>query len=163
MIPDKRVPTFSYDARDFKFAVKSWDETESPLDDLLQRTWRQAEEAKVFRYTLNIRSSKTLRGRYKFLAQLNPDRARYRRMPQSIMSMSQPFSSTGFNFTKLTPQEILFDVGNGDGNDIVAINASPLEQNHSLLLTERFKCLPQVMTEHSLRKAIELCLLSSSW
>jgi len=77
--------------------------------------------------------------------------------------MLQSFNSVGFNFTKLTQQEILFDVGNGDTNDIVAINVSPLEQNHCLLLTEYLKCLPQIMTEYSLRKVIELCLLSNSW
>lgn len=77
--------------------------------------------------------------------------------------MSQPFSSTDFNFTKLKQPEILFDIGNGDGNDIVAINISPLEQCHSLLITERSKCLPQIMTKYSLRKAVELYLLSNSW
>lgn len=77
--------------------------------------------------------------------------------------MSQPFDPNRFNFTKLAHQEILFDVGNSDTNDVIAINVSPLEQGHCLLLTERFKCLPQVMTKHSLRKAIELLLLSNSW
>lgn len=77
--------------------------------------------------------------------------------------MLQSFNSIGFNFTKLTQQEILFDIGNGDTNDIVAINASPLEHGHCLVLTERLKCLPQVMTEYSLYKVIELCLLSNSW
>lgn len=77
--------------------------------------------------------------------------------------MLQSFNSAGFNFTKLSQQEILFDFGNGDTNDIVAINASPLEQGHCLVLTERLKCLPQVMTEYSLRKVIELYLLSNSW
>lgn len=77
--------------------------------------------------------------------------------------MVQPFKHTDFNFTKLSQQEILFDIGNGDTNDVVAINASPLEQGHCLLLTERMKCLPQIITEYSLRKAVELCLLSNSW
>lgn len=95
--------------------------------------------------------------------QLNPDRAQSRRAPESITSMLQPFSPIGFNFTKLTQQEILFDIGNGDTNDIIAINASPLEQSHCLLLTERLKCLPQIMTEYSLHKVLELCLLSKSW
>lgn len=77
--------------------------------------------------------------------------------------MLQPFNSIGFNFTKLTQQEILFDIGNGDTNDIVAINASPLEQGHCLVLVECLKCLPQIMTEYSLYKVTELCLLSNSW
>lgn len=92
--------------------------------------------------------------------QLNPDRAQYRRAPESITSTAQSFSSTRFNFTKLTQQEILFDIGNGD---TIAINASPLEQSHCLFLADRLKCLPQIMTEYSLRKVIELCLLSNSW
>lgn len=94
---------------------------------------------------------------------MNPDRGLNRRIPESIVSMSQPFTPISFNFTKLSQQEILLDIGNGDANDIIAINASPLEQFHCLLLTERLKCLPQVMTEYSLRKAVELCLLSNSW
>lgn len=77
--------------------------------------------------------------------------------------MLQPFNSIVFNFTKLAQQEILFDIGNGDTNDIVAINSSPLEQGHCLVLTERLKCLPQIMTEYSLHKVTELCLLSNSW
>lgn len=77
--------------------------------------------------------------------------------------MLQPFNSIGFNFTKLRQQEILFDIGNGDTNDIVAINSSPLEHSHCLVLVERLKCLPQIMTEYSLYKVTELCLLSNSW
>ncbi|XP_032670492.1 GDP-D-glucose phosphorylase 1 isoform X2 [Odontomachus brunneus] len=76
--------------------------------------------------------------------------------------MSQPFSLTGFNFTKLKQPEMLLDIGNGDSNNILAINDSPLEWCHSLLIMERSKCLPQIMTECSLHKAIELCLLSNS-
>nr|XP_012217504.1 PREDICTED: GDP-D-glucose phosphorylase 1-like isoform X4 [Linepithema humile] len=128
-----------------------------------QKTWKQAEEIKAFRYILNIRSSKILKGKYRFLAQLNPDRGQCKRTPELITSMVQPFKHMGFNFTKLLQQEILFDIGNGDANDVVAINASPLEQGHCLLLTERMKCLPQVITEYSLHKAVELCLLSNSW
>ncbi|KAL6444083.1 hypothetical protein ACFW04_001792 [Cataglyphis niger] len=163
MLSHKQIPTFFYDAKDFNIAVKLYKEQESLFDNVLQQTWKQAEEMKAFRYILNIRSSKSLKGKYKFLAQLNPDRAQYRRTPESITSMLQSFNSTGFNFTKLTQQEILFDIGNGDTNDIIAINASPLEQGHCLVLTERLKCLPQVMTEYSLYKVVELCLLSNSW
>ncbi|XP_011692440.1 PREDICTED: GDP-D-glucose phosphorylase 1 isoform X2 [Wasmannia auropunctata] len=160
MFSNKQITTFVYDARDFNFVVNSREENESSFDIILRRTWKQAEEVKAFRYILNIRDSKILKGKYRFLVQLNPDRTQCRRAPELITSMSQPFSSVRFNFTKLTQQEILFDVGNGD---TVAINASPLEQNHCLLLTERSKCLPQVMTEYSLCKVIELCLLSNSW
>lgn len=155
--------TFSYNTKDFNFTVKLCEEAEASFDKILQKTWKQAEEMKAFRYILNIRSNKTLKGKYKYLIQLNPDRVQCRRAPELITSMLQPFNDVGFNFTKLSQQEILFDVGNGDLNDVVAINNSPLEECHCLLLTERMKCLPQIMTEYSLRKAIEMCLLSNSW
>lgn len=163
MSSNKQTTTFVYDTKDFNFVVDSREENESSFDKILRQTWKQAEEIKAFRYILNIRDSKILNGNYKLLAQLNPDRAERRRVPASVTSMSQSFSSTGFNFTKLKQQEILFDVGNGDTNDIIAINDSPLEQNHCLLLAERLKCLPQIMTEYSLHKVIELFLLSNSW
>ncbi|XP_029160066.1 GDP-D-glucose phosphorylase 1 [Nylanderia fulva] len=163
MLSHKQIPIFSYESKDFNFVVKLYEEKESLFDNILQQTWKQAEKAKAFRYTLNIRSNKSLKGRYRFLVQLNPERAECRRVPESITSMLQSFDSTRFNFTNLTQQEILFDIGDGDTNDIVAINASPLEEGHCLVLLERLKCLPQVMTEYSLRKVVELCLLSSSW
>ncbi|XP_011261105.1 GDP-D-glucose phosphorylase 1 isoform X2 [Camponotus floridanus] len=163
MLSHRQIPTFFYDAKDFNIIIKLNKEQESQFDNILQQTWKQAEEAKAFRYILNIRSSKSLKGEYRFLAQLNPERAQCRRAPESVTSMLQPFNSIGFNFTKLAQQEILFDIGNGDTNDIIAINASPLEQGHCLVLTERLKCLPQIMTEYSLYKVTELCLLSNSW
>ncbi|XP_039308424.1 GDP-D-glucose phosphorylase 1 [Solenopsis invicta] len=163
MFSHKQITTFVYNTKDFNFVVNSYEKNESSFDNVLKHTWKQAEEMKAFRYILNIKDYKILKGKYRFLAQLNPDRAQNRRAAESITSTLQPFSSIGFNFTKLTQQEILFDVGNGDTNNIVAINASPLEQNHCLLLIERLKCLPQIMTEYSLHKVLELCLLSNSW
>lgn len=76
--------------------------------------------------------------------------------------MLQPFDQRCFNFTQLTQQEILFNIGKNDTNDIIAINVSPLGKCHCLLVTERLKCLPQIITKYSLHKAIELCLLSNS-
>ncbi|KAL6267355.1 hypothetical protein P5V15_000430 [Pogonomyrmex californicus] len=163
MFSYEQITTFVYNTKNFNFAIKLYERDESSLDRLLRQKWKQAEEVKASRYILNIRDSKILEGKYRFLMQLNPDRSQKRRDPELITSVLQPFNSIGFNFTKLTQQEILFDIGNGDTNDIIAINASPLEQGHCLVLTERLKCLPQIMTEYSLRKVIELFLLSNTW
>jgi len=76
MISDKQILLFSYDARNFNFIVKSCDENESSFDNILRQTWRQAEKAKAFRYTLNIESSKTLRGKYRFLTQVLINKSR---------------------------------------------------------------------------------------
>lgn len=61
--------TFFYDAKDFNFIV-NFEENGSPLDNRLQQKWKYAEKVKAFRYVLNIRSSKILKGRYKFLVQV---------------------------------------------------------------------------------------------
>lgn len=65
-----QISTFVYDTKDFNFSVKLHEETEVPFDNILQRKWKEAEEAKIIRYTLNIRDSKILKGKYKFLAQV---------------------------------------------------------------------------------------------
>ena len=76
--------------------------------------------------------------------------------------MSQPFDATGFNFTKLPAREIVLDIGDGSGNDVIAVNVSPIEWRHFLFLPERFKCSTQKMKESCLIKALELILLSNS-
>lgn len=76
--------------------------------------------------------------------------------------MSQPFNANEFNFTNVSGGEILVDIGNGDGNDVIIINDSPFAWGHCLLVVERFKCLPQSITEYSLQKAIDIILLSQS-
>lgn len=72
MLSHKQMFTFLYNQKDFNFVVKSCEEYESSFDNILWQKWKQAEVAKVFRYTLNIRNSKTLLGKYKFLAQVSP-------------------------------------------------------------------------------------------
>lgn len=70
MLSHRQIPTFFYDAKDFNIIIKLDKEQESQFDNILQQTWKQAEEAKTFRYILNIRSSKSLKGKYRFLAQV---------------------------------------------------------------------------------------------
>lgn len=96
------------------------------------------------------------------LFQLNVNRASKRRKPEDISSISQPFDASRFNFNEISEKEILFDVESGDGNNVIAINVSPIEWGHCLLLTDRFQNLPQKMTQFSLRKALELLMMSNS-
>lgn len=49
-----------------------------------------------------------------------------------------------------------------DTNDILAINASPLGDYHSLILPKIDCKLPQVINEYTLNIAIQLLLLSAS-
>lgn len=94
--------------------------------------------------------------------QLNTDRGNKRRSPENITSMMQLFDEKMFNFTQLTHEETIMDLNNGDGDDIIAVNLSPMEYCHSLLLPHRNRRLPQIVTKYSLYKAIEMFSLSSS-
>ncbi|KZC09338.1 GDP-D-glucose phosphorylase 1 [Dufourea novaeangliae] len=127
------------------------------FDRTLKEKWEDAKKKGVFRYILNIKNSKFLTGKYQFLAQLNTDRGHKRRFPQSIISLTQPFDEKCFNFTHLPPEEKVIDLNE---DDIIAINVSPIEYCHSLLIPERCKQLPQVVTKYSLYKALDIFLLS---
>ncbi|KAG7188397.1 hypothetical protein KM043_008047 [Ampulex compressa] len=156
------LPVLSYGPQDFHFSIDEDTVKYSTFDTLLMEKWYAAEQENVLRYTLNVKNVKRLEGEYQFLMQLNLDRVRNRRPPEHILSTNQPFDPVQFNFTKIPQKEILFDLGNGDGNDVVAVNVSPIEHGHCLLLMGRLKESPQVATRHSIRKALHLLLLSSS-
>ncbi|KAF7395633.1 hypothetical protein HZH68_009683 [Vespula germanica] len=142
--------------------MDSGKENESEFDIKLKQAWEKAQKDKVFRYVLNISNWRVLEGPYKLLAQLNPDRAFRRRTPEHITTMLQPFDSTKFNFTRLPESEIMFKIQNEGYSDIIAVNVSPIEWCHSLIIIKYLQCLPQSITQYSLQKAIEILLLSSS-
>lgn len=93
---------------------------------------------------------------------MNINRATKRRKPEEMMSMFKPFDPNSFNFTKISNKEVLLDIGSGNSEDVISVNDSPILWSHSLLLPQRFKCLPQQATQYSFQKAIEILLLSSS-
>jgi len=70
MFSNRQIITFVYDTKDFNFVVNSSKKNESLFDSVLQQTWKQAEKIKVFRYILNIKDSKILKGKYRFLVQV---------------------------------------------------------------------------------------------
>ncbi|KAG8041497.1 hypothetical protein G9C98_002790 [Cotesia typhae] len=151
---------FNYKQEDFIFEIK--EPGESEFDRLIIEKWKQAEDNNILRYKLVINKEKRLSGKYNFLMQLNLDRAQNRRTPENITSIKQPFDPTRFNFTKIPEEEIIIDLSNGQGNDVIAVNVSPFAYGHVLFLSDRLKCLPQVLTKRSLAQIIQLFLLSKS-
>ncbi|CAK9832969.1 GDP-D-glucose phosphorylase 1 [Anthophora retusa] len=138
------------------------EDKKSSFDSTLTKAWEEAQKNGLFRYVLNIQDTKILDGKYKFLVQLNIDRGYNRRCPENITSMKQPFNENQFNFTKLAPEEQIMNLNSTNEEDVIAINVSPMEYCHSLLLPQKYKQLPQVVTKYSLYKAVELFSLSSS-
>ena len=83
-------------------------------------------------------------------------------------SIKEPFSHLRFNFTKLLPQEILYQMrcidkpyseDVPDSNHIIAINDRPLERGHTLIIPSLDKCHPQVLSALAIRIATDLMLL----
>ncbi|NXT18495.1 GDPP1 phosphorylase, partial [Syrrhaptes paradoxus] len=78
-------------------------------------------------------------GPMRLVAQLNVQRGTERRPPQPFRSLRQPFDPGAFNFTCLRPAELLLRLRRAGGSGgpaplLVAINDSPLERGHVLLL-----------------------------
>ncbi|XP_042329075.1 GDP-D-glucose phosphorylase 1 [Sceloporus undulatus] len=139
----------------------------SPFDRLLQRSWRDRLERGLFRYPLRELRTRVLAGPVGFVAQLNVERGLERRAPQKIQSVRQSFDPQQFNFTKIRPEEVLFCLARGcrpgapSRRVLVAINVSPLEFGHVLLLPDPALALPQILTPEALRFGLEAVLLSA--
>uniref|UniRef100_A0A1B6JDW4 GDP-D-glucose phosphorylase 1 n=2 Tax=Homalodisca liturata TaxID=320908 RepID=A0A1B6JDW4_9HEMI len=157
---------YEYSEADFVY-ITQWNSDEmTHFDELVKNKWHTMhEEGGYFRYRLKMDGSKVLPGKYKYLAQLNLNRALHRRKPIDMQSMQQKFDKHIFNFTKMDKREILFEILNKNrqhkGN-YFAINVSPLELGHCLFLPAMYSCLPQVVTADGLLAAIELFLLTKS-
>ncbi|XP_038074836.1 GDP-D-glucose phosphorylase 1-like [Patiria miniata] len=152
----------------------------STFDRLLRSKWDAAVELGCFRYRIDELQTKILPGPRKIVAQLNIKRAIERRKPQKMTHISQPFNPDIFNFTKVNPKEVLFELcPERDTSDSVTdetplcngvtesqhhsvlINVSPLEYCNILLVPKRYQCIPQVLTEDAILLALEAVLLSA--
>ncbi|XP_073954327.1 GDP-D-glucose phosphorylase 1 isoform X2 [Choristoneura fumiferana] len=128
---------------------------------LLKIRWDEVySEPDVFRYKINNLREKIID--YKYILLLNKDRGFKRRTPEFIADIRQPFDSEKFNFSKVSPKEILFEMRKTDSNNIhtFLVNVSPISQYHTLLCPSVNLCLPQVVTEDSLKLAIEVKFLA---
>nr|XP_056721741.1 LOW QUALITY PROTEIN: GDP-D-glucose phosphorylase 1 [Euleptes europaea] len=166
--PGAGAEVFAYTPADFVRQGAAWaggGGAPSPFDVALQRGWADRVARGLFRYRLGELRTRLLPGPAGFVAQLNPRRGWDRRPPQEARSVRQPFDPRRFNFTRLRPGEVLFALAprhrpRGPPPVLVAINVSPLEQGHVLLLPEPGRGLPQVLTAEALLAGLEALLLS---
>ncbi|KAM7104067.1 LOW QUALITY PROTEIN: GDP-D-glucose phosphorylase 1 [Ciconia maguari] len=165
---------FVYGEEDFVLQGAGWGgepgSAPSRFDRALLAGWSDRMERGLFRYRLGPLPTRVLPGPMRLVAQLNVQRGAERRPPQAIRSLRQPFDPRAFNFTRLRPGEVLLRLrraGGGGGGPappdplLVAINASPLERGHVLLLPEPARGLPQALTAPLLRGGLEAALLSA--
>lgn len=160
---------FVYGEEDFILGGAGWEgepgSAPSRFDRALLESWDDRMERGLFRYRLGPLPARLLPGPLGLSAQLNVQRGTERRPPQPVLSLRPPFDPAAFNFTRLRPGELLLRLRRrGPAAPeplLVAINASPLERGHVLLLPEPARALPQALTAPVLRGALEAALLSA--
>ncbi|KAK7878206.1 hypothetical protein WMY93_031158 [Mugilogobius chulae] len=168
------VPQFVYSCDDFLLHVqRSGDLTKqepAPFDSLLQNGWTERMDKGLFRYKLNDLQTRVLPGSCGYVAQLNIQRGVERRKPQEILSIQQEFNDKQFNFNKINPAEIIFEMTkcvksanhlNVPSKMLVLVNVSPLEFGHCLFVPDPLQCYPQILTKFAIEVGIESVLLSS--
>nr|CAB3248678.1 GDP-D-glucose phosphorylase 1 [Phallusia mammillata] len=157
----------------------------SNFDKILHEKWKKAEDSGILKYTLSDCEYKVLSGDISdesasYVAQLNPQRGFNRRKREAFDSMNQKFSPNQFNFTKIKNNEILFNLKPGDdtavgiykknnhidatdhsNDNLVAVNISPIDNCHVLVIPSCSTCQPQRLTTISLLMAMDVVQLSS--
>lgn len=143
------------------------------FDTTIQAGWTDRMDRGLFRYHLGDLQTRILPGPRGYVAQLNVQRGTERRKPQEILSIQQEFNAKQFNFNKINPEEIIFemikDTEGGNKKEqlrepsrmVVLVNVSPLEFGHCLFVPDPSGCFPQVLTRFAIQVGIESVLLSS--
>ncbi|EPS59998.1 hypothetical protein M569_14805, partial [Genlisea aurea] len=142
------------------------------LNSLLLREWEDRMQRGLFRYDVTACETKVIPGKYGFIAQLNEGRHLKKRPTEFCVDMVlQPFDESKFNFTKVGQEEVLFQFMPSEDDDahffpcapidaadssptVVAINVSPIEYGHVLLIPRILECLPQRIDRHSFFLAV---------
>ncbi|GAV89546.1 hypothetical protein CFOL_v3_32960 [Cephalotus follicularis] len=131
------------------------------LYNLLLAEWEDRKNQGLFRYNVTACETKIIPSKYGFIAQLNEGRHNKKRPTEfRVDKVLQPFDENKFNFTKIGQEEVLFRFEPSNDNkshffssaplsadssspSVVAINVSPIEYGHVLLIPRVLDCLPQ--------------------
>lgn len=147
------------------------------LHNLLLGQWEDRMSRGLFRYDVTACDTKIIPGRYGFIAQLNKGRHLKKRPTEfRVDKVLQDFDETKFNFTKVGQEEVLFRfeksndhkrrffptappvTADSDSSSVVAINVSPIEYGHVLLIPQVLNCLPQKIDHGSFLLALHFAI-----
>ncbi|PON41182.1 GDP-L-galactose/GDP-D-glucose phosphorylase [Parasponia andersonii] len=178
-IPGSKLPLYAYKKLDKVACAKGLPQHESGeapiafLDSLVLGQWEDRVQRGLFRYDVTACETKVIPGRYGFVAQLNEGRHLKKRPTEfRVDKVLQPFDENKFNFTKVGQEEVLFQFEASEDGDIqffpsapidaenspsvVAINVSPIEYGHVLLIPRILDCLPQRIDRESFLLALHM-------
>ncbi|KAF8407644.1 hypothetical protein HHK36_006777 [Tetracentron sinense] len=144
------------------------------FNSLMLGQWEDRMSRGLFRYDVTACETKVIPGQYGFVAQLNEGRHLKKRPTEfRVDRVLQPFDGTKFNFTKVGQEEVLFRFEQSNDNNthyfssspvivgsnspsVVAINVSPIEYGHVLLIPRVLDCLPQRIDHESFLLALHM-------
>jgi len=144
------------------------------LNNLLLGQWEERMSKGLFRYDVTTCETKVIPGTYGFIAQLNEGRHLKKRATEfRVDQVLQTFDDNKFNFTKVGQEEVLFRFEPSNDNEmhfflssavdaasvspsVVAINVSPIEYGHVLLIPRVLDCFPQRIDHESFLLALHL-------
>ncbi|XP_013714674.2 GDP-L-galactose phosphorylase 2-like [Brassica napus] len=147
------------------YTCKPAEENVTFLESLLLGEWEDRFQRGLFRYDVTACETKVIPGKYGFIAQLNEGRHLKKRPTEfRVDKVLQPFDANKFNFTKVSPEELLFQfeadmpLDADNSPSVVAINVSPIEYGHVLLIPRVLDCLPQRIDHKSLLLALHMAV-----
>ncbi|XP_042419829.1 GDP-L-galactose phosphorylase 2-like isoform X1 [Zingiber officinale] len=181
-LPISKLPLYAFNGdanpRNSSFGV---DETPPDffLNSLLLAQWEDRMSRGLFRYDVTACETKVIPGEYGFIAQLNEGRHLKKRPTEFLIDrVLQPFDPAKFNFTKVGQEEVLLCFGAGEGGkacflesapvgednspNVVAINVSPIEYGHVLLIPLVLDHLPQRIDPDSFLLALHMAVEAGS-
>ncbi|XP_074577882.1 GDP-L-galactose phosphorylase 1-like [Curcuma longa] len=149
------------------------------LNTLLLGQWEDRMSRGLFRYDVAACETKVIPGKHGFVALLNEGRHLKKRPTEfRVDRVLQPFDPAKFNFTKVGQEEVLFRfeagedhksqfleravAGETESPSVVAINVSPIEYGHVLLVPRVLDCLPQRIDPESLSLALHMAAEAGS-
>lgn len=176
-LPGSKLPLYAF--KNLSYGKFVADETMEPpvdfLESLLLGEWEDRQQKGLFRYDVTACETKVIPGEYGFIAQLNEGRHLKKRPTEfRVDKVLQPFDGSKFNFTKVGQEELLFQFEASDEDEVqlypdapidaekspsvVAINVSPIEYGHVLLIPKVLECLPQRIDRDSFLLALHMAV-----
>ncbi|KAK9133246.1 hypothetical protein Scep_012774 [Stephania cephalantha] len=183
-IQGARLPLYAFkrakSVANGKYPVGEKGEAPVPfLDSLLLGEWEDRMQRGLFRYDVTACETKVIPGEFGFIAQLNEGRHLKKRPTEfRVDKVLQPFDESKFNFTKVGQEEVLFQFEESCGDEalfipsapidvesspsVVAINVSPIEYGHVLLIPRILERLPQMIDRKSFLLALHMAAEANS-
>ncbi|KAF8658085.1 hypothetical protein HU200_059551 [Digitaria exilis] len=178
-LPVSKLPLYAFKANPGKSSQEDAASAMSFVNILLTQ-WEDRMARGLFRYDVTACETKVIPGNLGFVAQLNEGRHLKKRPTEfRVDRVLQPFDPAKFNFTKVGQEEVLFQFENGAGDDsyflnsapitavdrapnVVAINVSPIEYGHVLLIPRVLDRLPQRIDPESFLLALQMAAEAAS-